>query len=146
MQPNTSRNMTLGDFTKVINAQNVLLEVGAQGEVITLYNLRHSSESIIDRRNTRGGSIDTPAFTLDEIVADCTISKDLYDFFIGLRSLGTRGALTSTSFTITGVAKSADVDNVVITGDFILRRLEDIGQEQGRYEVTLTMRVIPVLV
>lgn len=137
--------MVLGDFTKVINAQNVLLAVGAQGEVITLYNIRHSSESIIDRRNTRGGSIDTPSFTLDEIIADCTISKALYQHFETLRVLTSRGALPSESFTITGEAISTGADDVVITGSYILRRMEDIGQEQGRYEITLTMRVTPVL-
>ena len=61
--------MTLGDFTKVVNAQNVTLEKGASGEVITLYNIRLSDESIIDRRNTRDGSIDTPAFSIIEIIA-----------------------------------------------------------------------------
>jgi hypothetical protein len=137
--------MVLGDFTKVINAQNVLLSVGAQGEVVTLYNLRHMSESIIDRRNTRGGSIDTPTFTLDEIIADATISKALYQHFEGQRVLSSRGALPSESFTITGEAISTGADDVVITGNYILRRMEDIGQEQGRYEVTLTMRVTPVL-
>lgn len=139
--------MTLGDLSKAINAQNVLLEVGSEGEVITLYNIRHSSESILDRRNTRGGSIDTPAFTLDEIIADCTISKLLFDHFTSLRVLTGRGALPSESFTITGEsidATNVPNDDVVVTGDYILRRLEDIGQEQGRYEVTLTMRVTPV--
>jgi len=140
--------MTLGDFTKVVNAQNVLLEVGTQGEVITLFNIRHSSESIIDRVNTRGGPIDTPTFTLDEIIADCTISKDLYDHFIGQRTLTDRGALPSESFTITGesildTTGPVGGNDVIITGNYILRRLEDIAQEQGRYTVTLTMRVTP---
>lgn len=135
--------MTLGDFTKVINAQNVLLEVGNEGEVITLFNIRHSSESIIDRVNTRGGPIDTPTFTLDEIIADCTISKLLYDHFIGQRTLSDRGALPSETFKITGEAISAAADDVIIQGSYILRRLEDIAQEQGRYTVTLTMRVTP---
>jgi hypothetical protein len=136
--------VTLGDLSKAVNAQNVLLSVNSPlEEVVTLYNIRHSSESILDRRNTRAGAIDTPSFTLDEITADCTISKDLYDHFSALRVLTSRGALPVDDFRITGEAISVVGDDVIVTGSYVLRRLEDVGQEQGRYDVTLTMRVTP---
>jgi len=134
----------IGDFTKAINAQNVLLEVGNDNEVATLFNIRHSSESIIDRVNTRAGPIDTPTFTLDEIIADCTISEDLYDHFLAQRVLSDRGALPSEAFKIIGQAAAVSgADDTELTGNYILRRFEDIAQEQGRYTVTLTMRVTP---
>ena len=70
--------MTLGDFSKVVNAQNVTFTKGASGEVITLFDINLIDESIIDRRNPRGGSIDTPTFPLIEIEASATLSEDVY--------------------------------------------------------------------
>jgi len=133
--------MTLGDFTKVVNAQNVTLEKGASGEVITLYNIRLSDESIIDRRNTRDGSIDTPAFSIIEIIADAVLSEDVYDAYRAMRQLTTRGALPTDTFKIVATAISGSGDDWTETGTFILRRMEDIAQEAGRYEVTLTLRI-----
>ena len=133
--------MTLGDFSKVVNAQNVTLEKGASGEVITLYNIRLSDESIIDRRNTRDGSIDTPAFSIIEVIADAVLSEDLYLAYRAMRQLTSRGALPSDTFKIIATAISSASDDWEETGTFILRRMEDIAQEQGRYEVTLTLRI-----
>lgn len=133
--------MTLGNFSKVVNAQNVTLEKGASGEVITLYNIRLSDESIIDRRNTRDGSIDTPAFSIIEIIADAVLSEDLYLAYRAMRQLTSRGALPTDTFKIIATAISSAADDFEETGTFILRRMEDIAQEAGRYEVTLTLRI-----
>lgn len=133
--------MVLGDFNKVVNAQNVTFEKGAEGELVTLYNIRLSDESIIDRRNARGGPIDTPTFSLIEIIAEATLSEDAYLSFRAMRQLTTRGALPTDTFKIIATAKSAAIDDWTETGTFILRRMEDIAQEQGRYEVTLTIRI-----
>ena len=133
--------MTLGNFSKVVNAQNVTLEKGASGEVVTLYNIRLSDESIIDRRNTRDGSIDTPAFSIIEIVADAVLSEDLYLAYRAMRQLTTRGALPTDTFKIIATAISSAADDWEEEGTFILRRMEDIAQEAGRYEVTLTLRI-----
>lgn len=135
--------MALGVFANVINAQNVILEVGTQGEVLTLFNIVTTDDSTLDRRNTRGGPIDTPTFNLREITADATISNDLYEHFESLRSLTGTGGLSSESFTITGENLSGDnSDDVSITGTYVLRRLETRGAERGRYDITLTMRLI----
>ena len=133
--------MVLGDFSKVVNAQNVTFEKGASGEVITLYNIRLSDESIIDRRNPRAGPIDTPTFSLIEIVADAVLSEDVYLAFRAMRQLTVRGALPTDTFKIIATAISTATDDFEETGTFILRRMEDIAQEQGRYEVTLTIRI-----
>lgn len=133
--------MVLGDFSKVVNAQNVTFEKGASGELVTLHNIRLSDESIIDRRNARGGPIDTPTFSLIEIVAEATLSEDAYLAFRAMRQLTTRGALPSDSFKIIATAISSAADDWEETGNFILRRMEDIAQEQGRYDVTLTIRI-----
>lgn len=134
--------MTLGDFTKVVNAQNVTLQVGSEGEVITLYDARLNDESVIDRRNTRAGFLDTPSFSLIEFVGKAVISKDLYTHFRGQRQLTDRGALPTESITIIAenIGLSAD-DFTESATSYILRRMDSIAQERGRYEVELTIRM-----
>lgn len=133
--------MPLGDYTKVVNAQNVTFETGSDGEVLTLYNCRLSDESVIDRRNPRNGPIDTPTFQLIELIADAVIDKDLYTKFRNMRILTSRGALPTDTFNLVATNIGAPADDFTDSGTFILRRMEDIAQEQGRYEVTLTMRI-----
>jgi hypothetical protein len=133
--------MTLGVYADIVNAQNVTFTKGAEGEVITLYDIRLIDESIIDRRNARAGPIDTPTFSLIEIVAKASISKDLYTSFRLMRQLTTRGALPTDTFGIVATSPSGAAADFTDSGTFILRRMEDIAQEQGRYEVELTMRI-----
>ena len=133
--------MVLGDFSKVVNAQNVTFEKGASGELVTLYNIRLIDESTIDRRNTRQQPIDTPTHSLIEIIADATLSEDAYLAFRAMRQLSSRGALPTDTFKIIATAISTAADDWEETGTFILRRMEDIAQEQGRYEVNLTIRI-----
>ena len=137
--------MALGDFTKVVNAQNVTLEVGVSGEILTLYNVRYTDESVIDRRNPRAGPIDTPSFSLLEITGDCVLSEDLYLHMRALRQITTRGALPSEAVKLVATNIGVIADDWTETGTYILRRMETIAQEAGRYEVNLTMRVQGVL-
>lgn len=133
--------MVLGDYSAVVNAQNVTFIKGAEGEVITLYDISLVDESVIDRRNPRDGPIDTPTFSLIEIVASAVISEDLYQSFRLMRQLTSRGALPTDDFSIVATAISTAADDFTDSGTFILRRMESKAQEQGRYEVTLTMRI-----
>lgn len=133
--------MTLGDYGKVANAQNVTIAVGSEGEVVTLFDARLNDESIIDRRNPRAGPIDTPSFSMIEFVGKCVIDDDLYAYFRALRQLTTRGALpTDTINIITENIGIAD-DDFTDSGTYILRRMDSIAQERGRYEVELTIRM-----
>ncbi len=133
--------MTLGDYGKVVNAQNVTLTLAASGEVITLYNCRLTDESIIDRRNPRDGPIDTPSFSLIEIAAECVLSEDLYLHWRAMRQLTTRGALPTEAFTLVATNIGVGADDWTESGTYILRRMEDIAQEAGRYEVSVIMRI-----
>lgn len=133
--------MTLGDFTKVVNAQNVTLEVGSSGEIITLYNVRVLDESTIDRRNPRAGPIDTPTFSLIEITGDAVLSEDLYLHMRALRQLTSRGALPTEQVQVIATNIGVVADDWTETGTYILRRMESIAQEFGRYEVNMTMRI-----
>lgn len=136
--------MVLGDFAKIINAQNVQLEVdGAADEVITLYNLRTVKDFGINRRNTRGGAVDTPTYAIKEIIADATVSQDVYNFFDTQSEITPRGGFDEDTFTITGEAISDDADNVVISGTYYVRRLETLGAERGQYDINLTLRIKP---
>lgn len=137
--------MTLGDFEKVVNAQNVTLEVGSSGEVLTLYNIKLLDESPIDRRNTRQEPVDTPAHSLLEITGDAVLSEDLYLHMRALRQLTTRGALPSEQVKVIATNIGVIADDWTETGTYILRRMESLAQEAGRYEVNLTMRVKGVL-
>lgn len=134
--------MTLGDYGKVVNAQNVTFTVAALGEVITLFDARLNDESIIDRRNPRNGPIDTPSFSLIEFIGKCVISKDLYTHFRAQRQLTTRGALPTEAISIIaeniGIAADDFTDSA---SSYILRRMDSIAQERGRYEVELTIRM-----
>lgn len=132
--------MVLGDYTKLVNAQNVTFKKGTD-EAVTLYNIRLSDESVIDRRNARGGPIDTPTFSIVEVIADCVLSEDLYTAFRAMRVLTSRGALPTATYAIVATAISASADDWTETGTFILRKMEDIALEKGRYEVTLTLRL-----
>jgi len=139
--------MTLGDFTKTVNAQNVTLQVGSQGEVITLYDARLNDESPIDRRNTRTGFLDTPSFSLIEFIGKAVISKDLYTHFRGQRQLTTRGALPTESISILAENIGIIADDFTDSStSYILRRMDSIAQEAGRYEVELTIRMQTVMV
>ena len=133
--------MTLGDFDKVVNAQNVTFTKGASGEVITLYDIKLIDESVIDRRNTREQPVDTPTHSLLEIEASAVLSEDLYLAYRAMRQLTSRGALPTDTFTIVATAISTATDDWTESGTFILRRMESIAQEQGRYEVRLTIRI-----
>lgn len=133
--------MVLGDYTKVVNAQNVTFTVGSEGEVITLFDARLNDESVIDRRNPRAGPIDTPSFSLIEFVGKCVISKDLYTHFRGRRQLSTRGALPIEAITIIAQNIGIAADDFTEAGAYILRRMDSIAQERGRYEVELTIRM-----
>ncbi len=137
--------MTLGDFTKVVNAQNVTLEVGVSGEVITLYNIRVLDESVIDRRNPRAGPIDTPSFSLIEVTGDAVLSEDLYLHMRALRQLSTRGALPTEAVKVVATNIGVIADDWTETGTYLLRRMETNAQERGRYEVNLTMRIQGIL-
>lgn len=134
-------NMVLGVFANIINAQNVTFQKGSEGELITLYDIRLIDESVIDRRNARGGPIDTPTFSLIEIVAKASLSEDVYLSFRLMRQLTARGALPTDTFNIVATAPSGAAADFTDSGTFILRRMEDIAQEQGRYEVELTIRI-----
>ena len=138
--------MTLGDFTKVVNAQNVTMEVGGSGEILTLYNVRIVDESTIDRRNPRVGPIDTPSFSLIEITGDAVLSEDLYLHMRALRQLSTRGALPTEQVQVIATNIGVIADDWTETGTYILRRMESIAQELGRYEVNLTMRIQGILI
>jgi len=133
--------MTLGDFTKVVNAQNVTFEVGTSGEIITLYHNRITDESTIDRRNSRDGPIDTPTFSLIEITGDAVLAEDLYLHMRALRQLTSRGALPTEQVKVIATNIGVIADDWTETGTYILRRMESIAQEAGRYEVNLTMRI-----
>lgn len=134
--------MTLGDYGKVVNAQNVTISVGAQGEVLTLYDARLNDESVIDRRNPRNGPIDTPSFSLIEFVGKAVISKDLYTHFRTMRQLTSRGALPKESIAILAENIGIAADDFTDTASsYILRRMDSIAQERGRYEVELTIRM-----
>lgn len=137
--------MTLGDFTKVANAQNVTMEVGSSGEILTLYNVKILDESPIDRRVPRGGPIDTPSFSLIEITGDAVLSEDLYLHMRALRQITTRGALPTEQVKVIATNIGVVADDWTETGTYILRRMESLAQEAGRYEVNLTMRVQGVL-
>jgi hypothetical protein len=133
--------MVLGDASKVVNAQNVTITVGAEGEVITLYDCSLIDESFIDRRNPRSGPIDTPSFSLIEIVGKCVISKALYTYFRTLRQLSTRGALPTDTISVIATNIGVSADDFTDSGTYILRRMASIAQERGRYEVELTIRM-----
>ena len=134
--------MTLGEYDKAVNAQNVTITVGSEGEVITLYDTRLNDESVIDRRNPRNGPIDTPSFSLIEFIGKCVISKDLYTHFRTMRQATTRGALPTEAISIIaeniGIAADDFTDSAT---SYILRRMDSIAQERGRYEVELTIRM-----
>lgn len=133
--------MTLGNYSKVVNAQNVTISVGAQGEVITLFDARLNDESVIDRRNARDGAIDTPSFSLIEFVGKCVIDDDVYAYFRNLRQLSTRGALPTDTINIISENIGIAADDFTDSGTYILRRMDSIAQERGRYEVELTIRM-----
>ena len=133
--------MTVGDASKLINAQNVKFTFGGSGEVLSLYDISYIDESVLDRRNTRDGAVDTPSFSLIEIIASANIDEDLYIALRALRQLTTRGALPTAAFTIVATAISSSTDDFTISGTFTLRRMESKAAESGRYEVTMTMRL-----
>ncbi len=134
--------MVLGDFDAVVNAQNVTIQVGSEGEVITLFDAKLIDESVLDRRNTRSGFIDTPSFSLIEFVGKCVISEDLYTHFRGQRQLSSRGALPTESISIIAENIGIAADDFTDTASsYVLRRMDSIAQERGRYEVELTIRM-----
>lgn len=140
-----------GDYDKIVNAQNVLFQYSTSNnppqntdELITLFNCELIDESVFDRRNPRAGPIDTPTFSLVEIMADAVLDEDIYQDFKDLRKLSTRGALPSNFYQID--AQAADVgggDDFVDNGTFTVRRMHTKAAEQGRYEVSLIIRVVP---
>ena len=140
-----------GDYTKVVNAQNVLfyytnsLPINkAEGgdELITLFNVELIDESVIDRRNPRAGPIDTPTFSLVEIIADAVLDTEVYNDFKALRKLSIRGGLTRNFYEIDAEAPISG-DDFSDTGSFTVRRMHTKAAEQGRYEVSLTLRLVP---
>lgn len=138
-----------GDYDKIVNAQNVLFQYSDSNnppdptdELITLFNCELIDESVFDRRNPRGGPIDTPTFSLVEIMADAVLDEDVYQDFKNLRKLSTRGALTSNFYQIDAQAALAG-DDFADNGSFTVRRMHTKAAEQGRYEVSLILRVTP---
>ena len=131
----------LGVFANVMNAQNVTLKVDSSDDVISLFNIRLSDQSVLDRRNARDGAIDTPSFALLEITADAVVDKALYEHFQTQRILTDRGALPSEAFSITAAAISTSSFDSTVSGTYTLRGLDVVAAERGRYECTLTMRI-----
>jgi len=136
-----------GDYGKVVNAQNVLFQysdttIVAADELITLFNCELIDESVFDRRNPRAGPIDTPTFSLVEIMADAVLDDEIYQDFKDLRKLTTRGVLPVNFYQID--AQAANVaDDFVDSGTFTVRRMHSKAAEQGRYEVSLILRIVP---
>lgn len=136
--------MALGDITKVVSAKNVRLTVGTTDEVITLTKVRFSDESIVDRKNTRGGPIDTPTYAIEEIVAHATLSKLLNDHFRALRILSARGALPVEAFVLKGEAITEAADDFQTSGTYFLRKYESEALETGTYDAILTIRIVSI--
>ena len=107
-----------------------------------MFNVELVDESVIDRRNPRGGPLDTPTFNLIEIIADAVLDNDVYSDFKNLRKVQPRGSLTSNFYNIDAESIDSGQD-FSDTGSFIVRRMHTKAAEQGRYEVSLTLRLVP---
>jgi len=129
-----------GSADNIINAQNVLFKKGT-GEFILLTNIKLLDESIIDRKHTRGGAIDTPSFSLIEISADITVDKATYNDFRTMRKPTSRGALPTASYNIVAQSIAGASEDFTETGTFIVRRMESTAPESGKYTTNVTLRL-----
>ena len=143
--------MVNGDFDKLVNAQNVQFWYSVSNdppiltdEWITIFNVEIIDESVFDRRNPRGGPVDTPTFSMVEIMCDAILDEDTYSDWKGFRVLTTRGALPQVFYNVEAQAPLASgADDFSDNGTFTVRRMHTKAAEQGRYEVSLIIRVVP---
>lgn len=130
----------IGDFDKVINSQFVKFRKNSD-EYITLFNSRLTDESVIDRKNLRGGPLDTASFPLIELTADVVLDKATYDSFRAMRQPTSRGGLPSASYNLDAEAISTGTDDFKETGTFLVRRMDSVAPEAGKYTSTITLRL-----
>jgi len=130
----------IGNYDKVVNAQNVLFKKGTS-EFITLTDIQITDETPMDRTHPRGGALDTPSFSLIEIDAQVTLDATIYADFRAMRQLTARGALPTASYNILAEAPSGSGDDWTETGTFIVRRMNPVAPERGRYTTRVTLRL-----
>jgi len=132
----------IGNYDNVVNAQNVLFYKGTiADEYITLTDIRITDETPIDRTHPRGGALDTPSFSLIEIDAEVTLDKAVYADFRAMRQLTSRGALPTSPYVIVAQSPAGASEDWTETGTFIVRRMNPVAPERGRYTTRVTLRL-----
>lgn len=130
----------IGDLSKVINANNVKLKLGAN-EYISIFNTDIAKTHPISHVATRSGAVDYFGAPTIDVTFEALVTEEVYKSFDALATLSARGALTYSAMTLLGENIGVSGDDLSITFSACLPVFQASAPRDSYYAIRGTLRI-----